>query len=332
MSLTKHNLSCPNKHAITHFQPQHSGNKFWFKYKCYGKCKGLSKMTKSYSATTNWNATDKDKRKSLHFLDRHDVQCKNGYSLQTFGLKRKGNSIQYQYKCIETRCSKRSSYNTSPKNMGSNQLRYYPRLLVKIPKTHHVITGFKFQRQKGTDFFYKINYCELNHKFPDSGKGKANTKGKGKKGINNNKGKGKGKKPNPSPPRNRPIPKVTPLPSTTSSASSPAYPLEIPTVLALTKLADVAIKNGNIFCAKHCIVNMARRTRQCLIGGKAYDCKRCVINPMKNDAMINSICENVCDSVGFKRPCEFFGYLNGSRKNVNPAALKKYGLSLIRRR
>lgn len=312
MALTSHFLGCPNKHGITHWQPQKSGNRFWFKYKCYGACAGQKRMKKSYWGTTKWNATDRNKKRSLHYLDRHHVQCKNGYALQSFGLKRSGNRIQYKYKCAETRCKKRSFYYGKPANTGSNQTRYYPRFLVKIPKSHHVITGFHYQRTRGTTFRYKTYYCELNHKFPK--KKKAPKKKPAKK------------------PAKKPVPKVSPLPAGPAGPAPGPHKDDIPTVAALTPAANLAVAKGSKFCAKHCVVNMARRTRQCLLGNKAYDCKRCVINPTKNNAMINSICETVCDSVGFKKPCEFFGYYNGAKKNVNGAALKKYGLALIRRR
>ena len=119
-ALTTHNLSCPNKNAMTYFTPQMKGNSFWFKYRCYGACAGLKKMKKSYNGATNLNATDGNKKRSLHYLDRHNVQCKNGYSLQSFRLVRNGSKIQYKYKCTETKCSKRLAYKSATKNMGSN--------------------------------------------------------------------------------------------------------------------------------------------------------------------------------------------------------------------
>jgi len=112
-----------------------------------------------------------------------------------------------------------------------------------------------------------------------------------------------------------------------------AYKDDIPTVAALTPAANIATAKGSQFCAKHCVVNYARRTRQCILGNKYYDCKRCVMNPrMKFDNFANNICETICDSVSMTKPCDFFGYYNGSKKNISGMALRKFGLALIRRR
>ena len=350
-ALAKHDLNCPNKHGMTHFQAQKSGNNFWFRYQCYGACKGLKVFNKSYEGTTKANATDGNKKRSLHYLDRHSVQCKNGYSLQSFGLKQQGNQIFYKFKCTETKCSKRTTYKTPSPNMGQNETKFYPRLMAKAPKFHQVITGFRFHRQRGNDFHYHVSYCVLNHKFKTPKKPKGKKLGKKPRRPNGRKPAGKGKKPRRPTgrkptgrrpaggrptgrrggrpngrPNGRPIPQIGNLPG-----ANP-YNEDLPTVMALTPAANLAVGKGNKFCSQNCVVNMARRTRLCLLGNKTYNCKRCVINPTKNDAMANNICSTVCDSVGFNRPCEFFGYYNGSKKNVSGAALKKFGLALIRRR
>jgi len=112
-----------------------------------------------------------------------------------------------------------------------------------------------------------------------------------------------------------------------------AYKDDIPTVAALTPAANIATAKGSAFCAKNCVANYARRTRQCLLNNKYYNCKRCIMNPaMKMDPFANNICETVCDSVGVKKTCDFFGYYNGNKKNISGAALRKFKLALIRRR
>ena len=143
----------------------------------------------------------------------------------------------------------------------------------------------------------------------------------------------KGKKPAPRRPnRKGPAPRPAPI-GPSSIVGSMAYKDDIPTVAALTPAANIAVAKGSAFCAKNCVVNFARRTRSCLVGNKSYDCKRCVMNPkLKMNPFANNICENICDSVGMKRPCDFFGYHNGGKKKISGAALKKFGLALIRRR
>merc|ERR1712032_1301277 len=126
-------------------------------------------------------------------------------------------------------------------------------------------------------------------------------------------------------------PTISPLPvaptgpapiGPSSIVGSMAYKDDIPTVAALTPAANIATAKGSQFCAK-----------QCILGNKYYDCKRCVMNPrMKFDNFANNICETICDSVSMTKPCDFFGYYNGSKKNISGMALRKFGLALIRRR
>lgn len=300
LALTNNYLSCPNKYALTNFQAQKSGNNFFYKYLCYGACNGLRRMKKSYSAKTRINDTDRNIKRSLHYLDRHNVQCKNGYSLQSFGLKNKGNKIFYSYKCTETQCSKRLTYKSSTKNMGANETKFLPRLVVKVPKSHQVLTGFKFQRTRGNDFHYIINYCILDHS-------------KKKKPKNNKK-----------PAKKKNTPKVSNLPKPKND--------DLPTVAPLTPAADLAIKKGNEFCAKHCVLNNANRVKQCMIGARQYNCKRCTIDPKINNPEKQMICEALCNAILPNNPCGFYGYTNGKKKNMSSWVLKKYGLKLIRRR
>jgi len=251
-------------------------------------------MKKNYNGQTVLNDTDGNNKRSLHYLDRHNVQCKNGYSLQSFRLVGKGNKIQYKFKCTETRCLKRLSYKSPTKNMGANETRYLPRLVVKIPKSHQVITGFKFQRTSGNNFHYKINYCLLDHSKPKNPK------------KNNNK---------------KIAPKLSNLPKKNK---------DLPIVRPFTPAANLAIANGNKFCAKNCVINHSNRQKQCMIGNSQYNCKRCTINPSINDPEKRMVCESLCNGILPKNPCSFFGYTNGKVKNIEGNILKKYGIKLVR--
>lgn len=291
MALTKHNIECPNKNGLQSFQAMHSGNDYWFKYICYGASIGLTQMKKSYTDHTKFNDVDANRQKSLHFLDRHNVQCKNGYSLQSFQLVTKENKIQYKFKCAETRCKKRVSYKSPTKDMGGNETKFLPSLVVKTPTPNQVLTGFKFQRTKGNQFHYIINYCDLD-----------NSKIKKKEKISN--------KPKlPSLPRGEPDPVVPPM--------SPS--------------ADLAVKNGNKFCAKNCVINKSYRIKQCMVVSNKFNCKGCTINPKINNPSKKFLCESLCNAVLPNNPCTFFGYINGKIKNVDKSLLNKFNLQLIRR-
>jgi len=307
-ALLKHNIVCPKKNALTYFQAQIRGKgkltQYWFRYICYGACNGLKKGKKSYPSATKLNSLDVNRKRSLHYLDRHNVQCKAGYSLnrvQLFrGTKAKNQHmmIHYRFRCIETQCSKRISYKSPTQNMGANETKFLPKLIVKIPKSHQVLTGFKFQRTAGNTFHYITNYCVLDHK----------RKPKAKKPVK------KGKKPTPSLPK---LPKSKELP---------------PVVAPLTPAADLAVLVGNKFCKANCVINKNNRQRFCQVGQNRYKCKRCTVNAKVTSPEKRMICEALCNSVMPSNPCTFFGWVNNAIKDIDGSVLRKYSIKLIRRK
>ena len=314
-ALTKHNIVCPSKNALQTFQAQQKGSQYWFKYICYGACNGLKRGKKTYQDHTKINDTDVNKNRSLHYLDRHNVQCKNGYTLQRVQLatgskliKEKNTQvphlekkIQYQFTCIETQCSKRIAYKSPTQNMGANETKNLPKLVVKIPKSHQVLTGFKFQRTAGNSFHYITNYCVLDH----------SRKPKPKKQPR----QAKGKKPTPS------VPKLF------------TKPKELPPVVApLTPAADLAKTVGDKFCTANCVPNPLNRERLCQVGVNRMRCKRCTISPKVNSPEKRMICEALCNGIMPANPCTFYGWVNNAVKDIDGSVLRKHGIKLIRRK
>lgn len=316
-ALTKHNIVCPNKNALQQFQAQIKGGQYWFKYICYGACAGLKRGKKSYNAHTKINDTDVNKNRSLHYLDRHNVQCRNGYTLQRVQLatgskliKEKNTQvphlekkIQYQFTCIETGCSKRVSYKSPTQNMGANETKNLPKLVVKIPKSHQVLTGFKFQRTAGNSFHYITNYCVLDHRRKPKPKRLSKPRISGPK---------------------KAAPKVPKLPT---------KPKELPPVVApLTPAADLAKSVGDKFCAANCVPNPLNRQRLCQVGAGRFRCKRCTISPKVNSPEKRMICEALCNGIMPANPCTFFGWVNNAVKDIDGSVMRKYKMSLIRRK
>merc|ERR1719201_2999768 len=83
--------------------------------------------------------------------------------------------------------------------------------------------------------------------------------------------------------------------------------------------------NAKKFCQSNCVINPAARVKRCLEQGKLVPCRRCTNNPAKKDIKLKQTCELVCNAhtVG-GAPCDFYGYLNNSKKKHSRAALAKF--------
>lgn len=120
------------------------------------------------SKETPWNNTDNDKRKSAHFLDRHEVKCDNKFALQKFALVRNGDKIHYVYKCVEVNCIDVQTQTTSQTDAGDYSTIYLDRQNIQI-SSDRVLTGFKLNTKYEKKFLfisksyytYTLTTCKL---------------------------------------------------------------------------------------------------------------------------------------------------------------------------
>merc|ERR1712010_78710 len=172
-------VGCPAKTALEGFRLYRpSGNRLAYQYACRTRCKGL-KGGKTYVGTTKPNATAGDKKHTANYLDRHRLQCRNGYAMRDFKFQRSGGSnIYYRYTCTQASCKVRQRTYTSWQSGGRNEVIYLDRQHVRM-QWHHVITGFKLEThyRGGTHYRYAVDYCIIKH---PKKKGKK-SKGKAKK-------------------------------------------------------------------------------------------------------------------------------------------------------
>ena len=95
--MDRHVMDCGNGKLISNFKLERYDNDIRFKYKCIIIEGGISDQC--YTASTQWNEIDGNQSKSINYLDRHDVSCKDGYGLRKIQLKRNNDNIGYEYTC-----------------------------------------------------------------------------------------------------------------------------------------------------------------------------------------------------------------------------------------
>ena len=95
LSLKMHNVSCGNTGVLTQFKltwPSFSA--IGYEYKC---CDALA--GRSLRCVYNETALDDQGSKGVDYLDRHSVNCLDGYFMNSFGLFLNATKMHYHYTC-----------------------------------------------------------------------------------------------------------------------------------------------------------------------------------------------------------------------------------------
>jgi hypothetical protein len=100
--LDRHRLNCQNSHtAMSSFKYERNGNSIRFFYECVTN----SSITNDcYDLQTNYDSIDDNEYKSVHFLDRHRVQCKKDSVLKSWRVERSPrpqNLLRINYRCCK---------------------------------------------------------------------------------------------------------------------------------------------------------------------------------------------------------------------------------------
>jgi len=81
------------------------------------------------------------------------------------------------------------------------------------------------------------------------------------------------------------------------------------------------------FCKENCQSNPNGERKKCKFEDNLFICRRCEIKSSINDSDKKIICETFCDSKeNDDKTCIFFGFMNDSKKIVDPKILQKFGL------
>merc|ERR1711972_1056810 len=97
------------------------------------------------------------------------------------------------------------------------------------------------------------------------------------------------------------------------------------TSAALNPAQLAAVQKGKTFCAANCLRNEAANVIRCLDdNNQIIPCRRCTNKPDKKDKDIKTTCELVCNAPTYLNPpCDFYGYLNNSKKKHSRRVLAK---------
>lgn len=299
--LDRHNVNCNPNEALQGFRLwRPASNKLSYRFACLENKKYIP-ATNFYEDQTKPDIISKKKNNSANYLDRHLIQCKEGYALQQFQLARSGpTDIYYKFRCVKVICGNIESMETEKKSAGGFETVYLDRQDIRV-KENEVITGFKLISEN-SNFSYKVNFCKMTNEKPKIPEGVKNAL----KVIQNKAAKNN----------------VTPIAPKTPSDNNP-LPI---------KPKDLKIAGRN-FCEQNCEYNPAGSKKKCQKNSQEFICRRCSVNKMNsNDNDKKMICEKYCDSAeGKESKCDFYGYMNNQRKNVALALLKKYGLELLKK-
>jgi hypothetical protein len=158
-ALTKHKVSCDEKHAISQFQLRRENGQIRYDYKCIYSIQ-ISDECTSYSTAVNETRTS-DSNKSGNYLDRHNVNCPLGSVLSAFQLMRSGStSIYYDYKCCKANIVAYGEITTSTEDAGDFQSYNLSKINLDATASN-ALTRFKLTINSNKDWFYSASICKL---------------------------------------------------------------------------------------------------------------------------------------------------------------------------
>lgn len=296
--LDRHRINCPNQTVLQGFHLTRP-TPLSISYEYY--CRNSKAVTnETYNGKTPANIVDRRNSNSVNYLDRHHVNCKDGFSLKAFYLFRKPNNkakIYYQFTCVRTNCRNYSERFTKESDGGDKNIVYLDRQDIRVAD-NEALVGFRLHSRysgKKTYFKYKYRVCKVVESPPKNDQGKEKPKD-----------------------QNKPKPNPTPIPP--KKNDKPVYPVPIN-------------NKGKGFCSRFCQANPREKIRRCFIDNHFYHCRRCMVRATVNDPINEKgkLCSYLCDSIN-NQPCDLYGYVNNKLKYLSQNILRKYGLRLVQKK
>jgi hypothetical protein len=122
--LDRHQLDCGLGSAIKQFNFHRDSGKIQYQYQCIKS----SYITETcVTKTTSNNDVAGDDQHSAHYLDRHNLQCDDGYAMRSFKQTRSGNQIGYSFTCCAATFESCTSLTTQQTDQGDRTTFYLDR-------------------------------------------------------------------------------------------------------------------------------------------------------------------------------------------------------------
>jgi hypothetical protein len=166
--LDKHNLVCNgsgNKgSAMSFFRLNREGTNYKVKYDY--SCINSEAITGTISNhATNFDEYAYWNRKSVQYLDRHNVMCDTGKVLRGWKINRNQSfdKIQYTYTCVTAQYLCCKTQTTSANDYGDKEIFYLDRHGVGFKSsTQYALKGFKlYSNQDNKQMWYSYEMCKL---------------------------------------------------------------------------------------------------------------------------------------------------------------------------
>jgi len=284
--------------------------KSYYKYACVTIPTG-----KTIQKKTDENILAKNNKKSVNYLDRHDIKCKKGYALQEFKLNSSGKNIFYSYTCVEVNCGKIETENTKAQGDQGYETKALEIHDVRVT-SDFVITGFKLV-SKNSRFYYEVRKCKL----------------------------GGGKNPVVQP---KPQPVVQPKPVVQPVVQPKPIVQPVVQPKPIVQPVETPQERGMRFCKENCQDNVSGKLHNCRLYKQTttFKCRRCSIargliitspafGKSQDSPAIKSVCETFCSAPDLEKTnkqCVFYGFLNLEKKNnFDINILNKFGLKIRRK-
>jgi hypothetical protein len=163
--LDRHHVNCPPQNVLQGFH-LFRPNPTSISYEYFCKTSIGVDETNQYHGHTSPNDVDRNLRNSANYLDRHNVNCRDGFALKSFHLNRpeaNRNQIFYKYVCVKVNCSDYKDSITNETSAGDKSIIYLDRQNVKVQE-NQALVGFRLMtRYQGNETFFKyqIRTCNI---------------------------------------------------------------------------------------------------------------------------------------------------------------------------
>jgi hypothetical protein len=120
LRLAELNVECYDNEVLLYWRVVKGSGIMHIEYKC------LLHPSVSFEHTykvTNWNSINSDKRKSLNYLDRHDIDCDVDQAIGAFQMEIKSSQIRFKYRCNTIQSASLSIRNTAYENVNFGEIQ-----------------------------------------------------------------------------------------------------------------------------------------------------------------------------------------------------------------
>jgi hypothetical protein len=158
--LANHTIDCGTGKLLSSFKLERSGDKMRYRYKCVE-----DKDDTNYCVikTTTSNVVNSDYFHSINYLDRHTLDCSDGYAIRKVQLIKSGSQIYFSYSCCKASLNYCSYNETKNEDRGDKSTHYLDRLEVNAGN-FRVLKGFKFNSSGDEQMNYSYTSCGISTK------------------------------------------------------------------------------------------------------------------------------------------------------------------------